>query len=652
MVQSSLGSSSNTERSTQSTTSSQGLYHPYQQYFYDDAIGSSSNSSNGRRGGRSTRDENERKTVSSTLPPPVSVVPYPNILDRNAVNAAVPYHGPDEAAVLATACTQSIVGSSSGYNVITIEISSTEYTASQDLLVQRLRRRFPGTIIILVVLPNPLQQIKLRLRQDTLSLQRVRNITEATTTTSSTTNSRSSRDIPLVEWLQNPNVVYPTKTTSTQQQQREKKNTELRGRMRLSTVTENQLDTVNNDDDVENQKDYWYKLLGSSMSDDTRGIWYYDSAIEEEEEVEDSKTGNESNNQNDTPKMSSISYQRLMQTVERDGNIVLYKFPLPNLTSATETTNYLHWFENIIPYIPTSTSSSSQQSQVSTSSVVLSAAGHEQVADDLRQLLVTLLQTPSSDGNSNATSENQLLQPEQPYQVQEPQPYHPPAQYEQQQSDDNFEVPSESGSWGSGDDCHLWYDTGRYDLQTVGGAPVNIAFTKPSSTIHEQSGQPASLLHKHALEFASTGTLKIYNPFSTERIIYLTYLTDDDNSYPRTRISINNVPSVIIEPFGSNTMIIETRPRKRQILEEEEPSNTTSQPKPPIPRTSAVGYIPAKSEATIGIEIVQSHTPLPFRLIGASFLATEIIPSDAKAPNENDISSKIDVEFSFEREIR
>ena len=169
MVQSSLGSSSNTVqngRSTHSTTSSQGLYHPYQQYFYD-AIGSSS-SSNGRRGGRSTGDKNERKTDSSMSPPPVSVVPYPNILDRNAVNAAVPYHGPDEAAVLAAACTQSIVGSSSGYNVITIEISSTEYTASQDLLVQRLRRRFPGTIIILVAIKRQQSTYKIKRNQQNI----------------------------------------------------------------------------------------------------------------------------------------------------------------------------------------------------------------------------------------------------------------------------------------------------------------------------------------------------------------------------------------------------------------------------------------------------------------------------------------------------
>ncbi|KAG7349188.1 hypothetical protein IV203_011785 [Nitzschia inconspicua] len=83
------------------------------------------------------------------------------------------------------------------------------------------------------------------------------------------------------------------------------------------------------------------------------------------------------------------------------------------------------------------------------------------------------------------------------------------------------------GTWGSGDRCNLWYETG-----------------KELSEQHYSRGlQHKEFSHHHALEVvaSSGGTLQVQNPFDEDRVVYLTYMTTSANAsskkvYPRTKV--------------------------------------------------------------------------------------------------------------------
>lgn len=159
-----------------------------------------------------------------------------------------------------------------------------------------------------------------------------------------------------------------------------------------------------------------------------------------------------------------------------------------------------------------------------------------------------------------------------------------------------------TGSWGSGDDCHIWYATGNYNLAST-GQQVNL----PQGL---GEGQLVLSSHKHALEFTRSSVpltaddntfnrITVHNPFATDRMLSLTYLTDADSmSYPRTRVVVNGIPTVLLHPFHDDS---ETRH---------------------VARTSGVGYVPPGT-STLLLDPMQS-TVLPFRLLGASLLAEEV----------------------------
>jgi len=158
-----------------------------------------------------------------------------------------------------------------------------------------------------------------------------------------------------------------------------------------------------------------------------------------------------------------------------------------------------------------------------------------------------------------------------------------------------------TGSWGSGDRCNLWYFNGQYEEASTGASRLGFS----------HSGSE----HKHALEFRryGEGTLKVTNPFSEDRLLYLTYMTasdeEDNKIYPRTRVRLNGRPSVLVDPFHDG----EGGPATQRHLT----------------RTSAVGIIPP-GETVVHLD-PQEQSLHHFRLVGASILsdeASKVLPID------------------------
>lgn len=198
-----------------------------------------------------------------------------------------------------------------------------------------------------------------------------------------------------------------------------------------------------------------------------------------------------------------------------------------------------------------------------------------------------------------------------------------------------------TGDWGSGDDCHIWYTNGDYgDVESIGGRTVDV----PTVTNQGEPTNKETILsniarylytafsskipHKHALEFsrpkpssyfAITSSNKNYvvvnNPFRTPRLLSLSYLTDSDGmSYPKTLIVLNDVPSVQIQPIHE---LSDTSP-----IRINNNNNLDGQLDQHVAKTSSVGYIPPGKSMLRFIPL--QNTILPFRLVGVSILAEEL----------------------------
>jgi hypothetical protein len=172
------------------------------------------------------------------------------------------------------------------------------------------------------------------------------------------------------------------------------------------------------------------------------------------------------------------------------------------------------------------------------------------------------------------------------------------------QEDSILERPNrnEIGSWGSGDQCEMWYSDGNYAREHRGARQVDFA--------HESG------THKHALEILRVGgSVTINNPFPKERMLSLTYMTASDEElgqpeYPRVRVRLGGIPSVAIEPFHEGT------------------------DQAHLARTSAVGLIPP-GDTLVQLDPLQDSNH-NFRLVGVSILGEEI--------------GQVPIEFALEQE--
>jgi hypothetical protein len=134
--------------------------------------------------------------------------------------------------------------------------------------------------------------------------------------------------------------------------------------------------------------------------------------------------------------------------------------------------------------------------------------------------------------------------------------------------------PPRLGTWGSGDSCQLWYETGKSTLPSQfsqGMSFVELTQSSPSSvkdrrqrgrrglSSSSSSQTTGSLSRRYALEVTATSNddsdvqnhsetlssanLQVYNPFTEDRMVYLTYLTTSATAsskkvYPRTKVQL------------------------------------------------------------------------------------------------------------------
>lgn len=146
------------------------------------------------------------------------------------------------------------------------------------------------------------------------------------------------------------------------------------------------------------------------------------------------------------------------------------------------------------------------------------------------------------------------------------------------------------GTWGSGDSCQLWYETGTGIPKTKGLTLKRFSQTND----------------KFALEVPVTGgSLTITNPLPEPRMVYMTYITTSASShphkiYPKTQVHVgaDKQQSVILDPYHDDN---------REMRH--------------VTRTTAIGKVPP---GTSVIRIApMEQTLAPFRIVGVSILASE-----------------------------
>lgn len=165
-------------------------------------------------------------------------------------------------------------------------------------------------------------------------------------------------------------------------------------------------------------------------------------------------------------------------------------------------------------------------------------------------------------------------------------------------------------SWGSGDACHLWYDTGQEGL--------------PADPNDYSGGLSLREIGKnsYALEvtLSQGGTLKVYNPFDSERLVYLTYLTasglaTSNKVYPKTKVKM-----VAQQQQQDNS---QTNPSKKTTSVLLDPSHdVATQHRYHYTQTSAVGMVSSHHTGIFEFTTLEEYTVHPFRIVGVSILQT------------------------------
>jgi hypothetical protein len=247
--------------------------------------------------------------------------------------------------------------------------------------------------------------------------------------------------------------------------------------------------------------------------------------------------------------------KRLLERRRNDPLLVTYWLE-PTFHNLADAIDFLNLF------------SSSSSDSIAQNDDVLSKSGHVKVANDIRSLIQSTLERTVVVRKDR-------------------------------------EAAAQLKSWGTGDDCHLWLTSGDYLPSTA--SPLELP----------QRKGPPSIWHKHALEFRKqhNDSLSIYNPFPTDRMLFLTYMADIDSmDFSTTRVFVNGVPTVQIQPFHDHT------DQDHDGLH--------------VARTAAVGLVPPGASTVVLEPVTQG---LPFWLVGASILAQEALELPV-------------VEFDIERE--
>jgi hypothetical protein len=507
------------------------------------------------------------------------VTSYPYLLDGQVYSVALPtgimY------ADLAAACTQSLVdGTATKQNerpkelttpdVITIEYTSIDISESHSVLIQRLRRRYPLAIVVVVQLLDPMMHFVLQ--EDLIT---TRQVTEYHHDDDISTTTKTS---------------IPSKTVMTFQEWKNMYDHQLR--------TNDTMSLQNTTQQIRSKDDLWE--LARSMIQATIATPDQESQLH--------------GNQNRRWTMEQASHRhpsRLFALLGSDPLILHFNQLSHHTTTSTAMDNVNVPIEQMKTFL--NHFSIDAPSSDNSATTLLSLHGHEQVAIGIRTLV-------------EAHMIDQMKQRKHWF----------------HRSNFPHFVSKKIGDWGSGDDCHIWYTTGNYNIESMGGKPVNV----PLIHSKDDSATTGLLLmnammntinappHKHALEFSRSGAspygssssiatslahdnnnyIVINNPFTTKRLLSLTYLTDSDGmSYPKTRVMLNDVPTVLLQPIHDHSIFNDNEVTSSQQL----PVDTKQ-----MAWTSGVGYVPP-GKSIVRLIPLQATT-FPFRLLGASLLAEEV----------------------------
>lgn len=179
------------------------------------------------------------------------------------------------------------------------------------------------------------------------------------------------------------------------------------------------------------------------------------------------------------------------------------------------------------------------------------------------------------------------------------------------------------GTWGSGDQCQLWYDS-----------PANVV--KFSNQLY----LTRFVDNKYALEVPASGSgggsIWVHNPFQEDRMLYLVYMTaalddmttmsrkdmgaDKSRMYPRVQVQIRlREESTTSGDSTGTSAITKTSVLSGVIVD---PYHDDTEDTRHVTRTTAIGKVPAETTVEVKIHPLQ-EAMFPFRLVGAVFLAKE-----------------------------
>jgi hypothetical protein len=192
------------------------------------------------------------------------------------------------------------------------------------------------------------------------------------------------------------------------------------------------------------------------------------------------------------------------------------------------------------------------------------------------------------------------------------------------------------GSWGSGDSCQIWYDTGKNSL--------------PDHHFEYSKGLKLIEFHPnlYALEVQGGGgdaTLRVYNPFDEDRMVYISYMTTSaiaaaNKVYPKIKVRIQQqqqekkpvkegssskmrlLASSSLLSSSSNSIILD-------------PSHDDNNDDKHRMRTTAIGFVSAHSTGILDFSPLEEYTVHNFRLVGVSFLAVQENKNKMMTHNNN-----------------
>eukprot|EP00521_Asterionellopsis_glacialis_P013971 CAMPEP_0195308746 /NCGR_PEP_ID=MMETSP0707-20130614/38383_1 /TAXON_ID=33640 /ORGANISM="Asterionellopsis glacialis, Strain CCMP134" /LENGTH=515 /DNA_ID=CAMNT_0040373029 /DNA_START=56 /DNA_END=1603 /DNA_ORIENTATION=+ len=149
------------------------------------------------------------------------------------------------------------------------------------------------------------------------------------------------------------------------------------------------------------------------------------------------------------------------------------------------------------------------------------------------------------------------------------------------------------GTWGNGDACHLWFESGSCPFSHS----ENFKMVQ-----HSQDMEGNYVLELFPQEEEEEAWIDITNPFETERQLFLSYITSDGESHPKTMVKVH----------GQETIF---NPQSLVDPKHVHPMKTSPLSIPIPPGTHKLQF-----------QSLDVNTKYPFRLVGISFTDEVSVP--------------------------